>query len=131
VPGAVIEALGGGKRPPVQVEVNGHSFRTTVGMMSGKHLVPISAAIRMATGLRAGDAIRVVLTLDATPRTVDVPADLAAALDANPPARAFFEKLSNSVQRYHVDTVTGAKATDTRQRRIDKAVELFLAGKQR
>jgi uncharacterized protein YdeI (YjbR/CyaY-like superfamily) len=45
------------------------------------------------------------------------------------PRRA--SKLSNSLQRYHVGNVNGAKSADTRQRRIDKAVALFLAGKQR
>ena len=66
-----------------------------------------------------------------TPREVDVPADLAAAMAANEPARAFFDGLSNSLQRYHVDQVEGAKTAETRQRRIDKAVALFLEGKRR
>jgi hypothetical protein len=35
------------------------------------------------------------------------------------------------MQRYHVDTITAAKSADTRQRRIDKAIALFLDGKQR
>jgi len=39
--------------------------------------------------------------------------------------------LSNSVQHLHVDNVNGAKAEETRQRRIDKAITLFLEGKQR
>lgn len=34
-------------------------------------------------------------------------------------------------ERYHVDNVNAAKAPETRQRRIDKAVNLFLDGKQR
>lgn len=46
-------------------------------------------------------------------------------------AAAFFQTLSNSLQRYHVDNVNGAKTADTRQRRIDKAVSLFLDGKPR
>ena len=46
-------------------------------------------------------------------------------------AGAFFGKLSNSLQRYHVDSITSAKSADTRQRRIDKAIALFRAGKQR
>jgi uncharacterized protein YdeI (YjbR/CyaY-like superfamily) len=46
-------------------------------------------------------------------------------------ARQFFDGLSNSLQRYHVDNINAAKASETRQRRIDKAVGLFLAGKQR
>lgn len=62
---------------------------------------------------------------------MNVPADFSDALAANEGARAFFEKLSNSMQRYHVDNINAAKSTDTRQRRIDKAVALFLDGKQR
>ena len=34
-------------------------------------------------------------------------------------------------QRYHVANITPAKSADTRQRRIDKAIALFRAGKQR
>jgi hypothetical protein len=131
VPAALIEQLGSGKKPAVVVEVNGYTYRSTVGVMGGKHLVPVSSAIRKDTGLAGGDAIHVVLTLATEPRGVDMPDDFAAALAAQPKAKAFFESLSNSLQRYHVDNITGAKAADTRQRRVDKAIELFLAGKQR
>jgi uncharacterized protein YdeI (YjbR/CyaY-like superfamily) len=62
---------------------------------------------------------------------VNVPPDFAAALAADEQAGAFFGKLSNSMQRYHVDNIDGAKSADTRQRRIDKAITLFLDGKQR
>jgi uncharacterized protein YdeI (YjbR/CyaY-like superfamily) len=62
---------------------------------------------------------------------VNVPPDFAAALATDERARAFFGKLSNSMQRYHVDNINGAKSADTRQRRIDKAIALFLDGKQR
>ena len=84
----------------------------------------------IGTGLAAGDTIDVTLAVDATPRTVDVPADLAAALEAGG-VRPFFDGLSNSLQRYHVDNVNGAKTDDTRRRRVEKSVELFQAGKQR
>jgi len=46
-------------------------------------------------------------------------------------SRAFFGALSNSMRRYHVDNINAAKSADTRQRRIDKAIALFLDGKQR
>lgn len=131
VPPELIERLGAGKRPPVTAVVNGHEFRTTVGVMSGQHLVGVSAAIRKATGLAGGDPITVTLTLAETPREVTVPDDFAAALAAVPGARKFFDGLSNSLQRYHIDSIDGAKSADTRQRRIDKSVALFLAGKQR
>lgn len=131
VPPAVIEQLGAGQRPPVLVDVNGHQFRSTVGVMKGKHLVGVSSAIRKETGLQGGDTIDVTLTLATTPREVDVPADFAAALAGAPGASEFFGSLSNSLQRYHVDSITGAKTDETRQRRIEKSVTLFLAGKQR
>jgi uncharacterized protein YdeI (YjbR/CyaY-like superfamily) len=53
------------------------------------------------------------------------------ALDNSAAAKKFFETLSDSVQRYLVDNITSAKAPATRQRRIDHAVSLFLAGKAR
>ena len=131
VPDDVIEQLGHGKRPPVLVNVNGYEYRSTVAVMGGRYLIGLSAAVRAATGLKGGDPIRVTLRLADTPREVDVPADFAAALDAEEPARRFFDELSNSMQRYHVDNINAAKAPETRRRRIDKAVGLFLQGKQR
>jgi uncharacterized protein YdeI (YjbR/CyaY-like superfamily) len=53
------------------------------------------------------------------------------ALDNSAAAKRSFETLSDSVQRYLVDNITGAKAPATRQRRIDHAVGLCLAGKAR
>lgn len=131
VPDDVIEQLGHGKRPPVLVNVNGYEYRSTVAVMGGRYLIGLSAAVRAATGLKGGDPIRVTLRLADTPREVDVPADFAAALDAEEPARRFFDELSNSMQRYHVDNINAAKAPETRRRRMDKAVGLFLQGKQR
>jgi hypothetical protein len=131
VPEEAIEQLAAGKRPAVLVNVNGYEYRNTVGVMGGKHMVSISAAVRKATGLRGGDPIQVTLTVADTPREVTIPDDFAAALAADEQASAFFRTLSNSMQRYHIDNITAAKSTDTRQRRIDKAITLFRAGKQR
>jgi antitoxin component of MazEF toxin-antitoxin module len=131
IPDDLIEELGHGRRPPVRVKVNGYEYRTTVGAMGGRAMVGVSAAIRKETGLVAGDKIEVELVVDKTPREVDVPADFAKALAGTPATREFFDGLSNSLQRYHVDNVNAAKTEETRQRRIDKAVALFRAGKKR
>jgi hypothetical protein len=126
-----IEQLAAGKRPPVLVNLNGYEYRNTVGVMGGMHMISISAAVRNATGLKGGDPIRVTLTVADTPQEVSLPADFAAALAADEQASVFFGKLSNSLQRYHVGNITTAKTAETRQRRIDKAITLFRAGKQR
>ena len=131
VPDEVMARLAAGKRPPVAVTVNGYDYRSTVAVMGGRYMIGISAAIRAATGLTGGDPIRVTLAVADTPREVDVPADFAAAMAEDGQVGAFFEKLSNSLQRYHVDTINAAKTAETRQRRIEKAVALFREGKQR
>jgi hypothetical protein len=131
VPDEVIEQLAAGRRPPVLVSVNGYEYRTTVGVMNGRAMISVSAAVRKATGLQGGDAVEVSVTVADTPREATVPPDFAEALAADEQAGTFFGGLSNSLQRYHIDNVNAAKSADTRQRRIEKAIALFRAGKQR
>lgn len=131
VPVEAIEQLAAGKRPPVLVNLNGYEYRNTVGVMGGKPMISISAAVRNATGLKGGDPIRVTLTVADTPREVDLPPDFAAGLAADKPAAAFFANLSNSLQRHHIDNINAAKTDQTRQRRIEKAIALFRSGRQR
>ena len=123
VPPAVLEELGGGKRPLVNVTVNdSYSYRSAVAPMAGRYLIAFSSDKRAATGLRGGEAITVDLTLDTEPRTVDVPDDLAAAL-AVAGLRDAFDKLAPSHQKAHVTSVEGAKAAETRARRVAAVVE--------
>ena len=123
VPPEVVEALGSGKRPAVVVTIDGgYTYRSTVGVMGGQFLVPLSAEHRNASGITAGQTVTVSLEVDALPRTVDVPADLAQALE-DAGVRAAFDALSASRQRALVDPVAQAKAPETRARRVEKAVE--------
>lgn len=121
VPPDVLEQLGGGKRPAVNVSVNGYEYRSTVASMGGRYLIAFSSDKRAATGLKGGDPISVELTLDTAPRTVDVPDDLATALDAAG-VRATFDALSPSAKKAHVTAVEGAKAAETRARRVEAVV---------
>jgi hypothetical protein len=121
VPADVLESLGGGKRPAVNVVVNGFAYRSTVGVMGGVSLIPFSSDKRAASGIAGGDAISVELTLDTAPRTVELPDDLVAALDAAD-ARVAFDALSPSRRKAHVTNVEGAKAAETRRRRIEAVV---------
>ena len=122
VPPEVVQALGGGRKPAVTVTVGGHTYRTTIGSMGGRSLIPLSAERRAAAGVAAGDDVEVDVELDTEPREVEVPADLAAALAAEPAARARFDGLSRSARLRHVLAVEGAKTAVTRQRRVAAAV---------
>ena len=131
VPDEVMEALGSGKRPAVTVTVNGYSYRSTVATVGGRSMVGLSAEHRAGAGVAGGDEVEVDLELDTAPRQVAVPDDLAAALDAEPAARATFEALSYSNKSWHVLQVTGAKTEETRQRRIARSIEVLRQGRPR
>ena len=129
VPPEIVEALGGGKKPPLNVTVNGFAYRSSLATMGGKSMISFSADKREATGLKGGDKIDVTLEIDDTPRAMEVPADLQAALDADKAAKAYFATLSYSNQRRHIDPINQAKSPQTRARRIEKSVALFHEGK--
>jgi len=131
VPEEVLTALGGGRRPAVRVSLNGYTYRSTVGSMGGRSLIPLSSAHRAASRVEGGETLDVDIELDTAPRTVEVPADLAAALAAEPAALATFERLSNSDRSWHVLQVEGAKAPETRARRIAKSVAMLREGRGR
>ena len=130
VPPPVVEELGGGKRAKVAVTLNGHTYRTSIAVMGGRYLIPVSAEVRAAAGVAAGDELEVVAVLDDAPREVAVPPDLAAALAAEPRAAASFAGLSYSHQRRHVLSVEGAKAAETRARRVAAVVAALVSAPQ-
>lgn len=129
VPPEAVEALGGGKKPAVNVTVSGFAYRSTIATMGGKFMIAFSSDKRAATGLKGGDAITVTLELDVAPRAMAVPPDLKAALDNDQAAKTHFAKLSYSNQRRHIDPINDAKSPETRARRIEKSVALFRQGK--
>jgi hypothetical protein len=127
VPPQVVEGLGGGRRPAVAVTINGHTYRSTVAVMGGRFLLPLSAENRSGAGVAAGDEVDVDIELDAAPREVAVPDDLVAALAAAG-ARARFDALSFTYRKEHARSVEDAKTPETRQRRIAKIVAALAPG---
>jgi hypothetical protein len=121
VPAEVVTALGSGKRPKVKVHLGDYSYRSTVAAYGGMFMLPLAAEHRQAAGLAAGDEVEVTLELDTEPRTVEVPDDLAAALEAAG-VREAFDALSYTMRKEHVRQVETAKAQETRDRRVAKIV---------
>jgi hypothetical protein len=128
VPEEVVAALGSSRRPPVKVTIKGYTWRNTVAVMGGVHMLGISAENRKGAGVAAGDLMDVELELDTEPREVTLPADFAEALDRDADAARFFETLSYSRKRQHILSIEGAKTAETRQRRIVKAIDELRTG---
>jgi len=129
VPEDVVEALGKGKRPPVRVTINGFTYRSTIAPMGGIYMIGVSAENRAGAKVGAGDEVDIELELDTAPREVTVPEDLAAALAAAPDAQRFFDTQSYSSKQWFVLGIEGAKTPETRERRIEKAVERLREGR--
>lgn len=125
---AQVAAIGeGAKTPPVRVTVNGgYTFAGRIGRMGGESLLGFNKAVRAAAGVEAGDEIEIAVVLDEGPREVDVPADLAAALDADPATRAAFEALAYTRRNEYARAVADAKRPETRERRINQTVAELL-----
>jgi Bacteriocin-protection, YdeI or OmpD-Associated/Domain of unknown function (DUF1905) len=122
VPEASINELGSSKKPAVKINVNGYEYSSTVAVMGGKFLIAFNAAHREASGLKANDDISVTLELETAPRTIEVPDDLAQALE-RASTRAAFDKLAFSKRKEAVRRLEEAKTQDTRQRRLEKILE--------
>ena len=131
VPDEFVAELGGGGHPKVVATVNGYRWRSSIARMGGEYWLGVSAANRSGAGVTAGDLLEVDIVLDTAVREVEVPEDLAGALAANPAARAFWDGLSFSNKRYHVEQITGAKTEATRARRVAKSVQTLSEGRAR
>jgi Bacteriocin-protection, YdeI or OmpD-Associated/Domain of unknown function (DUF1905) len=122
VPEEVLESLGQGKRPRVTITINGHSWKSRVAIMRGRNLLGLSNANRRAAGVQTGDEVEVDVELDVEPRVLVEPVDFTRALDADPVARAAYDRLSYSRKFEHVHAIETAKKPETRIRRIEKAL---------
>jgi hypothetical protein len=121
-----LEKLGGGKKPLVVVTLNNYTYRSAVGKMGDKFMISLSAENRKNANVKGGDTLEITVELDAAPRTVEIPIDLQRAFDNNKTAKANFEKLAPSKKKAIVLSINDAKTEETKQRRIDKAMEQLL-----
>lgn len=117
-----VEQLGGGLRAPVRVTIGDRSAAVRLGRMGGENLVGLSKANRAALGVEIGDEVDAEIALDAARREVEVPSELAEALETAG-LRAAWDALAPSRRKEHARSVAEAKQDATRERRIAKVVE--------
>jgi hypothetical protein len=128
VPAEILDGLAAGRKPAVKVTINGLTYRSSVATVNGRPMISVSNDVRKAAGVAAGEVVDIDVELDTEKRTVALPDELAALLAADPAARAAYDKLSYSNQRRIVEPIDQTKNPETRQRRIDKALETLRAG---
>lgn len=121
IPDKNLAEIGGNRRAPLKITINGYTYQSTATGVDGKCMVVFPTRDREASGANAGDTITVSLELDDGYRHVDVPVALQEALEAHGLTEAFHD-LTYSKRKEFAREVSEAKAEDTRMRRIEKII---------
>ena len=115
----------------VKAWFDGYPYRGILANMgTGNHVIIVRKDIRQSIGKKVGEKIEVELELDTDERIVEVPEDLKKALNLSGKALAFFNSLSYTNKKEYCVWVSSAKKTETRQKRLSKAVNKLLSGKK-
>ncbi len=117
----------GRARVPVAGTINGFKFRSTVAPMKGQYFICVNREMREGAKVGVGDTVRVVLEPDTAPRIVEVPADLKKALAKNKEAKAAWERYSYPHRKEFAKWITEAKKPETRERRLEKTLQMLVA----
>lgn len=97
-------------------------------MGNGHLFLPLKAEIRKKIGKKEGDKVHVILFEDNSQYVI--PEEIRACLEEFPEAKAFFETLTDSNQKYYVDWIQEAKNMDTTVKRINVMIDRLLEGKK-
>jgi len=125
-----VEKTFGAKRVKIKAMIDGEPYRgTLVRMGSPQHMLPVLKEIRERIGKSIGDIVTIELEEDFEPRMVDVPPDLQSALEADSAAQAAFNRLSYTHQKEYVRWIMESKRDQTRQKRVQQAIEMLRQGK--
>ena len=123
VPPEIATALGGLRQMRMVGTVNGVPYQSSVMPYGGRGLfLGVHKATREAAGVFPGERVDVVISRDDRPRVLEIPAELAAALAANPEAQAAFDRLSFTNRKEIATSVAEAKRPETRERRLAAAM---------
>jgi len=123
------ETYGIGNLVPIVATFDGIEYQGSIAKMGGRSLLLVRKDIRERLGKGKDDMVEVTVTVDATPRVIDVPKDLQKALAGSSKSKAAFEKMSYSHQREYTQWIESAKRVETRVARVAKAVEMLAEGR--
>ena len=123
VPREAAAKLGLKGMPKIQAVIAGHPYRgSLMPMGDGTYCLGVLKSIQEAAGVTFGDTVMVSLELDAAPRVVEPPPDLARELARDKNLKACWEKLSFTNKKEMALSLTEAKKLETRERRLAAAL---------
>jgi Bacteriocin-protection, YdeI or OmpD-Associated/Domain of unknown function (DUF1905) len=108
--------------------INGMRVRGVIARAAGGWAFTVTPMWMRDTGIAAGDEVIIELAPEG-PQRVDLADDIAAALDANPAAAAFFDTLAQFYRKAYLSWIDATtRRPDLRAARIAEMVSLLAAG---
>ena len=117
------------ERHHITGSVHGRAVRGALDRDGGTYYLSLGPAWRRDAGVEVGDQVEVTLSPEG-PQLADMAPDIAAALQASPAARAFFEALATFYRKGYLRWIAGARRPETRAERIQEMVRLLEAGEK-
>lgn len=123
-------AWGTKERHHVTGRINGFKWRGPLAFERGAWRLPLGPAWRRDEGIAPGDEVTVELAA-VGPQRDSLPPDLAAALEEEPEAGAFFDSLATFYRKGYLRWLEGAaRRPAVREQRVKELVGLLKAGKK-
>jgi hypothetical protein len=110
------------KRPRVVAQVNGVEYRSRLMVYGGKTYLGLRKDLLRTLDVSGGDELEIELVEDEEDPVVAEPAELTAALEANPAARAAYDALAFTHRQEYARWIEEAKRPQTREDRVNKTV---------
>ena len=123
------DVWGAKERHYITGTVNGCKVRGRLESNATGYFLAVGPVWRRDNKLEVGDQVEVDISPEG-PQGERLSPDIAAALDSDPNAKAFFESLPTFYRKNYVRWIESAKRPETRANRISEMMKLLKAGKR-
>ncbi len=112
----------------VRGSIDGYEIRKyhLMPMGNGNLFLPVKAEIRKKINKKEGDTVHIILFKDNEP--LEIPEEMLLCLEEEPKALTFFNKLTESEQKFYIQYIYSAKKEETKIVRLAKTINKLVKG---
>ena len=119
-----VEKEFGAKRVKVKAKFDNVDYRGSIVRMGMPcFMIGLTKEIRKKIDKGIGDTVSVEIEKDEEERIIEIPMDFKERIERDNNVKEFWNTLSFSMQKKYVTWITSAKKEETRNKRINEAIE--------
>ena len=116
----------------VKGTINGFRFQAALEPDgNGSHWFKVDISLQKSARAHAGDIVTLAIESTREWPEPDIPADLRAALDANPQVEALWKRITPMARHEWIRWIGSTAQSETRKRRIETTRSKLMAGERR